>query len=454
MSQDRFRSTADRSPPGPSGIKSAGDVVDPLRFLLHLTREYGDVVQYPSAYGPVYLINHPDHVGRILQNKNYLRVPLLKLALGMGLITSEGPYWRDQRHLAQPAFHQKCIATFDHLMTGATEAMLRRWEAFADTGQPIEIAAEMTRLTLGIIGKALFSADLTTHADALAIAITTIVEDLGNLARSLFNSPYNITSSRNCRLEEQLQVVDRIVYGIIDSRRQSDDPTSDLLAMLLSGRDRTTDESLSDLQLRDEVVTMLVAGHETTANMLSWAWYLISQHPGVEHQLHTELARVLGERSPTVRDLAKLPYSRMVLQESLRLYPPVWFIPRKNLVEDKLGDFTIPANSRIVLSPYTTHRHPTYWANPEQFEPERFASDRSEGRPHYAYFPFGGGHHLCLGNNLAMMEGQLVLVTVAQHYRLRLIPGHPVEPDPLVTLRHRYGLPMTLDSRSGIPIDS
>jgi cytochrome P450 len=427
---------------------------DALGFLLRLTRGRDDVVQYQSPYGAVYLINHPDYVGRVLQDKNYVRGPLLKLALGEGLITSEGAYWRSQRRMAQPAFHQESIATFGTLMTDAIIAMLRRWKTVADTGRPVEVAGEMTQLTLRIIGKALFGVDLASEADALIEAMTVVVEDLGSLIRTVFDSPYQMSPSRNRRLERSLEAFDRIVYGIIKNRRQENDETRNLLALFLSGHDGTTGKILNDRQLRDEIVTMLVAGHETTANMLSWAWYLLSENPGVEQRLYEELAGVVGSRLPTLHDLRKLPYHRMVLQESLRLYPPVWFISRANLAEDKIGEYTIPRNSRIVLSPYAMHRHPAYWENAEQFDPERFTPERSEGRPHYAYFPFAGGHHLCLGNNLAMMEGQLVLAMVGQRYRLRLVPGHPVEADPLITLRHRHGLPMTLDSRSEIPFDS
>jgi len=456
MDNDIKKSVGSQNPkaaPGPTDIWLQQNCNEnPLNFLLAITREYGDVVQYTSAYGPVHLVNHPHYVGHVFQDKNYIRTRLLSLALGDGLITSEGAYWRSQRHLAQPAFHHQCIAAFDELVTDATMAMLRRWDAFAGTDQPIQVPAEMTRLTLGIIGKALFDADLSGDADILAEAITTIVEDLGRVGRTLFGSEYNVSPMRNRQFETAMEIVDRIVYGIINERRQEKKQTGDLLSLLLSARDEETGQGLNDRQVRDEVVTMLVAGHETTANMLAWTWYLLSGHPTIEHRLHTELATVLEGRLPTFQGLSSLPYNRMVLQESLRLYPPVWFIaPRQALADDEIGGYLIPANSRVVVSPYAMHRHTAYWQNPEQFDPERFLPERSISRPRYAFFPFGGGHHLCLGNNLAMMEGELVLATIAQHYQLRLCPGHPVEPDPLVTLRHRYGLPMTLHAHSATP---
>lgn len=421
----------------------------PLSFLLTLTQEYGDVVQYSSAYGPIHLVNHPHYVGHVFQDKNYSRTRLLSLALGDGLITSEGAYWRSQRRLAQPAFHHQFISKFDALVTDAAIAMLRRWHAIAGTDQPVEVPTEMMRLTLGIIGNALFGVDLSGEAQILAEAITTIVEDLGRMGRTLFGSEYNVSPMRDRQFKTAMEIVDRIVYSIIDKRRRENNQAGDLLSRLLCGRDEETGEALSDRQLRDEAVTMLVAGHETTANMLAWTWYLLSEHPSIERRLQTELATVLEGRVPSFQDLPKLHYNRMVLQESLRLYPPVWFIsPRTPLADDVIGGYLIPANSRVVVSPYAMHRHLSYWQNPEQFDPERFSPERSKGRPHYAFCPFGGGHHLCLGNNLAMMEGELILATIVQRYQLRLCAGHPVEPDPLVTLRHRYGLPMTLHARS------
>jgi cytochrome P450 len=224
------------------------------------------------------------------------------------------------------------------------------------------------------------------------------------------------------------------------------DDTEDLLSTLLAPRSETG-EPLDDRLVRDELITMLFAGSETTGLMLSWTWYLLSQHPDALRRLHAELDEVLGGRLPTVDDLADLKYTRMVLQETMRLYPPVWFLFRQSLQEDEIDGYRITANAKVVVSPYTTHRHPAFWPNPEQFDPERFTPENSQGRPRYAYLPFGAGRHLCLGNNLAMMEGQLVLATIAQRYRIEPVPGHAVKPEPLITMRMRHGLMATVSTR-------
>jgi cytochrome P450 len=246
-----------------------------------------------------------------------------------------------------------------------------------------------------------------------------------------------------------MSTLDNVVYAIINERRKQpvDLDTPDLLWMLLSARDEETGEGMSDQQLRDEVLILLLAGHETTATALTWTWYLLSQHPEVESRLHDELDTVLGGRRPSVEDLDKLPYTRMVIQEVLRLYPPAFGFTRHAVAEDEIGGYRIPANSMVFLTPYCTHRHPACWEEPEVFDPERFTPERSAGRPRFAYFPFGGGPRQCIGNAFALMEAQLVLASVAQRYCLRLVPGHPVEPQVQLTLRPRYGLPMTLHPR-------
>ena len=218
--------------------------------------------------------------------------------------------------------------------------------------------------------------------------------------------------------------------------------------MLMLARDEETGEGMNDQQLRDEVMTMLFAGHETTANALAWTWYLLSQHPDIEHRLHSELDEVLGGAIPTLEHLPKLNYTRMVIEEAIRLYPPGWAFARHTVGDDEIGGYRIPANSLIWVSPYVTQRHPDFWENPEKFDPERFTPERSAGRPRFAYFPFGGGPHQCIGNAFAMMEAQLLLATIAQRYHLQLVPGHPVEPKVVLTLRPRYGLSMTLKQRA------
>ncbi|MGH7824576.1 MAG: cytochrome P450 [Candidatus Binatia bacterium] len=432
-----------KAPPGPSAPLSPDAFKDPLQFLLSLNRDYGDVAQFPSAYGPVYLVNHPDFIRDIFHDGAYVRVSLLKMALGEGVLTSEGAYWRSQRRQMQPAFHRECIASLDTLITDATHEMAQEWRPFVDSGQPVDINNEMTRLTLRIIGKALFSVDFVAIAGVISNAITTCLECVEELW--IFASTQNVSSSFNLRFREAMRTLDEIVLDLIKQRRRNKESSNDLLDLLLAA-ETENGQPLSDRQVRDEIVTMLLAGHETTANMLAWTWFLLSEHPVVERELCRELSAAIGKRTAKSQDLVNLPYAKMIIQESMRLYPPVWILFRKALVDHRVGDYLIPANTMVALSAYAMHRHPCYWDKPDQFDPERFSPDRASDLPHYAYFPFGGGPHLCMGNHFATMEGILVLATVAQHYRFRRISGHPVEPKPFITLRLRHGLRMTLES--------
>ncbi len=424
---------------------------DRLGFLLRLTQDYGDVVHVRFLFWPAYMVNSPDGVKHVLQenhrnyNKDLFTYTVFHPFVGKGLLTNDGQSWLHQRRLIQPTFHRKHLATFGTLMTGAAVAMLERWQGSAGHNEPLNVAVEMMRLTQGIVGQALFSVDLSKETDTIGQAITTLSELVSDYIYAPF-PPLGVPTTRNRRMQSALRTLDRFVYSLITQRRQQlvDTETDDLLSLLLSARDEETGQGMNDKQLHDEVITLLVAGHETTANLLTWCWYLLSQHPHVERRLYAELNEVLGGELPALERLPELPYTRMVLEETLRLYPPAWVFSRKAIAEDEIGGYHIPANSMIWLSPYTTHRHPAFWEQPEVFDPERFTPERSAGRPHYAYFPFGGGPRQCIGNNFAMMEAQLILATVAQRYRLHLVPGHPVEPQALVTLRPRYGLQMTV----------
>ncbi len=329
-------------------------------------------------------------------------------------------------------------------MTDATVTMLDQWQDFATREQPLDIAAEMLRLTLRIVGQTLFHIDLSDKTHIVGQAVTTVNKLHSDYMYAPF-PPLHIPTPRNRRLQVSYRALDQVVRGIITNRRSHNTDTGDLLSMLLLARDEETGQGMDDQQVRDEVITLLIAGYETVSTALTWTWYLLSQYPDVERQLHTELDTVLGGHLHMVEHLPRLSYTRMVLEEALRLYPPAWIFGRKAIAEDEIGGYFIPANSMIVLSPYMTHRHPAFWGNPEVFEPERFTPERSAGRPHYAYFPFGGGPRVCIGNNFALMEMQLILATVAQRYKLRLVPGHTVEPEALLSLHPRYGLPMMLE---------
>jgi cytochrome P450 len=419
---------------------------DPLKCL-RLLAEHGDIVRYPTSYGPVYLINEADGARRVLQSGNYVRGSTLKLVLGEGLLASDGPYWRRQRRLMQPAFHQQRVAGLDGVITGVAAEMLGRWREFSASGQPVDVASEMPRLTLRIIAKALFSVDLNDRLDAVSGAVTQLDEELGRFASMLFTAPPQMSLARNRRFETALREVDRVVQNIIVGRRGSDEKIDDWLGLLLSHRGKEDGKGLTDRQIRDEAVTMLLAGHVTTANALSFTWYLLARHPAVEARVHDEVDRVLGRRVPTARDIPELRYTRMVLHESLRLYPPVWFISRKAVADDVVGGCRIPTGAAVVVSPYLMHRHPAYWKDPERFDPERFALEGAADRSDHAYLPFGTGQHACIGAHLAMLEGQLILATVAQRYKLGLAQQTVVEPEPALTLKVRDRLPMILQDR-------
>lgn len=438
-------------PPGPRGRAALEGLRElqqsPLAFLSRVTAQYGDLVRYPLGPWEFYIATHPDHVSRVLQenqraySKDTFQYNLLKIVTGNGLLTSDGAFWLRQRRLAQPAFHHRRLEALDALITAAIADMLEDWEGAAAREAPIDVAAAMMQVALRIVGQALFSIDIREEADVLAQAVLVVLDHIVERARTLGLTPEWLPTARNHHFRAALATLDRVVYATIARRRQAggDD---DLLSMLLAARDEETGEGMSDRQVRDEVMTLLIAGHETVASALAWTWYLIARAPEVERKLHAEVDAVLGGRLPSAADLPRLMYTRQVFEEALRLYPPAWIITRKTLAADVLGGYPIPAGALVVLSPYVTQRRPDLWENPEAFDPERFAPARAAGRPRFAYFPFGGGARLCIGNHFALVEAQLIIASVAQRFHLRLASDHPVEPEPSVTLRPRHGLLM------------
>jgi cytochrome P450 len=400
------------------------------------------------------MIFHPHDVKHVLQenHRNYSKdtylMHFLRPLLGQGLFTNDGLSWLHQRRLMQPAFHRKQLATFGALMTGATGVMLERWHNAAPRDQPVDVTVEMMRLTLRIVGQALFSIDLSDETDTVGQAFTALMTPFTDYIYHPV-PPLAVPTPRNRRIQQSIRTLDGVVQQMITEHRRLGSDTDDLLSLLVLARDEETGEGMNDRQVRDEVMTLLLAGHETTSNALTWTWYLLSQHPDVESRLHAELERVLGGRIPMVEDLPRLVYTRMVLEEALRLYPPAVGFNRKALADDEVGGYVVPANTLIWLSPYTTHRHPDFWEDPDVFDPERFSPERAAGRPHFAHFPFGGGPRLCIGSNFARMEAELILATIAQRYQLRLLPGHQVDPQVLLSMRPRHGLPMMLLERAG-----
>src|SRR5271170_6672489 len=440
------------TPPGPRGHLLLGSLRevqhDPLKLLHDGFREHGDVVRFRFGAERGVLLAHPDHIRHVLHDnhrnydKNNVDYAMLRRLLGNGLLTSDGAFWRRQRRLIAPMFHRQRVAGFCSLMVDSTLEMLERWEAFAQSGEPFDAAAEMARLTLAIVAKALFSADVSEDAETIGAALTVVNRQLGEF--HLLDMLWMIPTLRKRRFRNAVRALDRVVDKIIDQRRRSTHRNQDLLSMLLDAVDEETNQAMTPRQVRDEVLTLLLAGHETTANALVWTWYLLSQNPEVADKLHHELASVLGERAPGGPDLPRLPYTRMVVEESMRLYPPAWAVSRNAIGDDEIGGYRIPRQTNMIICSFVTHRHPAIWEEPERFDPERFSPERSEGRPNFAYLPFGGGPRICIGNSFAMTEAQLILATAAQRYRLRLVPGHPVELHPLITLRPRHGMRMTL----------
>jgi cytochrome P450 len=401
----------------------------------------------------IYQVSSPAGVGRLLHDnhRNYSKdvatFGTLRLFLGNGLFTSDGDFWRRQRRLAQPAFHRRRVANFGALMTDATLAKLERWRTRVSQDRPLDVADEFMRLTMEVATLALFSTSVRGDIDKIGSAITTLLDDVTFRFTFPFYPPLKVPTPRNRRFLAARATLDAIVYRIIAERRQRPDEHDDLLAMLMQARDEETGEGMSDRQLRDEVVTLFLAGHETTANALTWASFLLSTHVAVERRLRAEVDEALQGRVPTASDLPRLPYTRMVIDETLRLYPPAWITNRRAIEADAVCGYRIPADATVSISPYVTHRDPTLWENPEGFDPERFTPERSARRPHYAYFPFGGGPRQCIGKGFALMEATLVLALLTQRYELHLVPGRRGETEALATLRPRYGMWMAAHPR-------
>jgi cytochrome P450 len=441
----------DRRPPGPFYWTpfAAGRVMrrDPLAFVAALARDHGDVVCLRLGPLRVYSIHHPDGVKHVLQdnNQNYVKGEIIgrvKVLIGEGLFTSEGDFWRRQRRLAQPAFHRERIATFAGTMVRRTAERLARWQPAVEQGQPIDVAAEMNALTLTIVGETLFGRDLSGEAAEAGRALKVALETTAHRALSYVVPPIWLPTARNRAFRRAVRTLDTLVYDIIDARRREHAPGDDLLGMLMAARDEETGEGMSRGQLRDEVTTFLLAGHETTAVALAWTWYLLARHPEIAEQARAETIAVLGDRAPTLADLPRLPLARMVVEEAMRLYPPVWGVGRQSIAADRIGGYDIPAGAIVNLSPWVTHRHPAFWDDPERFDPERFRPGAERTRPRFSYFPFSGGPRLCIGEAFALMEAQLVVAMMLQRHRLTLVDPRPVELETTLTLRPRGGLVM------------
>ena len=430
-------------PPGPPASGPLGSLPDIRRdrlgLLIKSVHDYGEVVHFRMLNRHVVLLANPDHVRHVFQDnyRNYSKQTpgfrVLRAFLRNGLLTNEGDQWLRQRRIAQPAFHHERIAAFAKIMTTATTELADRWDG--DKVLETNLTADMMRLTLRIVGETLLSTDVTHEADRVGQALTVALRSANRAVGSIVDIPQWVPTPANIRLRRALAALDDVVYEIISQRRHEANETGDLLSMLMDARDEETGEAMSDRQLRDEAMTIFLAGHETTAVALGWTWYLLSKYPAVAQRLRDELIDVLGGRPPSFYDLPRLAYTEQVIKESMRLYPPAWIISRCAIGSDRIGGYDILPRTIIFASPYVTHRLPRLWENPEGFEPGRFDHDRVESLPPFAYFPFGGGPRQCIGNNFAMMEMVLVIATLAQRYRLDLVPGANGGLAPGITLR-------------------
>jgi cytochrome P450 len=431
-------------PPGPKPHFLIGNFPlggpDPLSVFAEWAHRFGDIFYYRAGWIHVYFLNRPDYIESVLvtQHQNFIKDRVVRNSrwlFGDGLLTNEGAPWLRQRRLIQPVFHRDRIASYAEIMTRYTGEMLDTWK----DGEPREIHQDMMHLTLRIVAKVLFSVEVTEETARIASVLNLLMRygSGGKMVLPAFLRYLPIPSMLQVR--RAVRHLDEMVYGIVRQHRASAIDNGDLLSMLLTAQDEDGSR-MTDRQLRDEAMTFILAGHETTALSLSWIWFLLSDHPEAEQKLQRELRDVLEGRVPGMQDLMRLSYTEKVVKEAMRLYPPAWGLARTALSDCEIGGFKVPAGANVVMSQWVMHRDPRFYTHPEQFDPDRWSSESAQRLPRFAYFPFGGGPRLCIGASFAMMEATLLLATIAQRFQLRLVPGHPVVPVPSITLRPRHGI--------------
>lgn len=420
---------------------------DPLGFGRTIAAQYGDVVDLRIFNRRIFFLAHPEHVHQVLVQdaEKFHKSPVYRIflgrALGEGLLTSEGEGWRRQRKLAQPAFHHGRIQSYAQTMVDYADATAARWE----TQETLPVNREMASVTLEVVCRTLFSTDIRAEADRIGFALTELLEAITEATGAAVFLPAWLPTRNNRRIRRGVAELDSVIMPLIEARRESGEDTGDLLSMLLLARDEDG-HGMSDKQVRDEAVTIVLAGHETTANALTWAWVLLAQHPEVEAKLHAELDAVLNGEKPKLEHVKQLPYTGMVVKETLRLYPPIPEVARQALEDVPLGRYVIPEGTIVLLPIYALHHDPRWFGDPDAFRPERFA-DGARALPKGVYLPFGGGPRVCIGNAFAQLEATLLLATLAQRYRLSLEPGRSVIPEATLTLRPKGDLVMRLHAR-------
>jgi enediyne biosynthesis protein E7 len=407
--------------------------------MIELFARHGDTyrVYVPARRSYTYVIHHPDDIKRVLvsNHRNYTKgvgLDRVKILLGRGIMTSEGELWRRQRYMMQPLFHRRVIGGFAELIARTNDRWIERWEELARRGEPVNLTDEMSTLTLEIVLRSIFG------------------RDLDRLSQQLGGNPFEVVTreqSRDLQFAYKFRSLTKLVAQLIAQRRAGSEEHADYVAMLMNARDKETGEPMGERELIDEVMTLVVAGHETTASGLNWTWYLLSQHPQVEAKLHAEIDAAGDMAVPTFTQSEGLRYTRQVIDESLRLYPPGWVLSRRAIETDVLGGYPVPPGTNVLLPLYLLHRHPRFWSNPEAFDPERFAPEHEAQRPRFAYMPFAAGPRHCIGESFALYEMLVHLYKVARRYRLRYVPDKPLELEAQINLRTRYPLHMRLEAR-------
>ena len=446
--------SAVEAPPGPKvspfGSLTYNFTRDPLNFLTNLARTYGELAAYRMGGEQLYVVSNPHWIKDILvtHNRNFTKsrgLERTKKLLGNGLLTSEGAFHLRQRRLMQPAFHRERIAAYGRTMVEYADAMRRAWTA----GRTLDVSQEMMRLTLSIAGKTLFDVDVESQAAEVGRALTSVMESFWITMMPFAEAMERLPIGPMARAKRAREQLDGIIYGMIAERRSNAKDRGDLLSMLLLAQDEDDGSTMTDRQVRDEAMTIFLAGHETTANALTWTWYLLSQSPEDESKLHAEVDRALGGRLPTIGDIGALPFVEKVVTEAMRLYPPAWIVGRRTIEPYSIGGYVAPPRAILLMSQWVIHRDARFFAEPDRFHPDRWTPAFKAALPRFAYFPFGGGPRQCIGESFAWMELVLVVATIAQQWKLALVPGQAVVPQPLVTLRVKNGLKMMLARRAG-----
>jgi cytochrome P450 len=433
--------TTQHGPPVAADAFDIGSTDDSLERMIRLFATYGDIyrVFVPARRSYTYVVHHPDDVKHILvsNHRNYTKgigLDRVKILLGNGIMTSEGEFWRRQRMMLQPLFHRRVITQFAEVIAAANDALLARWDGLARRGEPLNLTDELSEMTLEIVLRALFG------------------RDLERMCAECGGNPFAVVTreqARNLRFAYQFRSLTRLVADLIARRRASGEEHFDYVAMLMNARDKETGAAMSERELIDEIMTLVVAGHETTASGLNWTWYLIGAHPEAEARLHAELdaSPVGAERAPGLAQVEQLAYARQVIDEALRLYPPGWLLSRRTIEADVLSGYPIPAGANVLLPLYLLHRHPRYWKDPDAFMPERFAREHEAERPRFAYMPFAAGPRHCIGETFALYEMLMHVQRVARAFRLVHVPREPFALEAQINLRPRHPVYMRVERR-------